>query len=514
MSVDPTSTDAVEDAKLAQAARSGAPLVLAGHLVSQLMGVGTLGVLLHLLKPEDYGILGTVLPAVMLPRMAATLGPGIAVLQQKELSQQQLSSLFWLQTGAGLIAAIATAVICWIQASLWNQPVLFLVGSALGVGTLLATLGNQHQALLERNLRFNAGIGLRLTAQAITCVASIAHAWYWPNVWALVTQHVVELAVLWLGSWLLAGWWPNWPQRASWGDTHVRFSAAYSFSSLLQYLAQNLEKVLLPIFAGPAGNYALGLYTQAFGLMVKPVYLLTTPIAGVMISSLAKTEPGSDAFAQMTSRFFRLSSLGLFPSAVGLTLVSDDVVALLGGQKWQAAGLLLKILAPSLAALGLTNLCIFVLSSRGEGRTLVYAAALLLLLKLQTLGLGYFLGQQFIVADVDPAYRGIVGLAAGFTLLNTCIWSIAFLWFTFRSVQLDPLHMLKALWPSLRAALVMGLAVMGLQWLLREIPVQSAALRLLLSVAGGVLVFVALAWSEINQVVRQQPDRPAKKSAR
>ena len=510
MSVDPTATDPAEDAKLAHAARSGAPLVLAGHLVSQLMGVGTLGVLYHLLKPEDYGILGTVLPAVMLPRMAATLGPGIAVLQQKELSQQQLSSLFWLQTGAGLIAAIATAVICWIQASVLNQPMLFLVGSSLGAGTLLAALGNQHQALLERHLRFNAGIGLRLVAQATTCVASIAYAWYWPNVWALVIQHVVELAVLWLGSWLLAGWWPSWPQRASWGDTHVRFSAAYSLSSLLHYLTQNLEKVLLPLLAGTPGNYALGLYSQAFGLMIKPVYLLTTPISGVMISSLAKTAPGSESFSQLTICFFRLSVLGLFPSAVGLTLVADDVVTLLGGPKWQAAGLLLKLLAPSLAAIGLTNLCIYVLSSRGHGRALVYAAGLLLLLTLQTLGLGYFLGQQFIADDIAPAYRGTVGLAAGFTLLNTCIWTGAFLWFTFHSVQLEPRRMFTSLWPSLRAAIVMGLVVMSLQWLLREVPVSSAFLRLFLSMLVGVFTYSILSWNEIAAIVRTQSHEIAK----
>ncbi|QDU30925.1 Lipopolysaccharide biosynthesis protein WzxC [Anatilimnocola aggregata] len=502
MSVDPTSPTAAEEATLAHAARRGAPIVLAGHLISQLMGLGTLGLLCRLLTPADYGLLSAVLPAVMLPRMAAILGPGIAVLQQPKLSQQQLSSLFWLQAAAGAVAAIATTVICWLLAIWSQQPPLFALGVALAGGTLLAALGNQHQALLERNLRFGTGSALRLVAQAVSCVAAIAYAWHWPDVWALVVLHVAELAVLWLGSWLLAGWWPDAPQRASWRESHVRFSAAYSVSSLLQFLSQNSEKLLLPIFAGAAGNHALGLYSQAFGLMIKPVYLLTTPLAGVMISSLAKSQPGSENFTQLMLRFFRISALGLFPSAVGLTLVSSDVIAIVGGDQWQSSALLLRWLAPSLAAIGLMNLGIYVLSSRGQGRPLVIAASILLILTLQTTGIGYFFGQHFLTGNADPAFRGTFGIAVGFTLLNTCIWCGAFLWFTFRSVGVRPLRVALALLPSLRAALLMGLVVAGLRYYLRDLGVTSAASSLALSMATGMIFYSLAALPEILSLLR------------
>ena len=108
MSSNPTATTAAEDVALAGAMRRGTLWVLLGHLASQLIGLCTLAILYRWLLPADYGILGTVLPAVMLPRMAATLGPGIAVMQRRELSPTQLSVLFWLQLAVGIVAAALT----------------------------------------------------------------------------------------------------------------------------------------------------------------------------------------------------------------------------------------------------------------------------------------------------------------------------------------------------------------------------------------------------------------------
>ena len=88
MTAAPASSPLPPEANLQAASRRGAPLVIAGHLASQLIGLATLVVLNRLLRPEDYGLLGVVLPAVMLPRMAATLGPGIAVMQRNSISRR------------------------------------------------------------------------------------------------------------------------------------------------------------------------------------------------------------------------------------------------------------------------------------------------------------------------------------------------------------------------------------------------------------------------------------------
>lgn len=492
-----------EEAKIAGAMRRGTPLVLAGHLASQLIGLGTLAVLYRLLDPSHYGILGAVLPAVMLPRMAATLGPGIAVMQRKELSATQLSILFWIQVCAGFSATATTAVIGWLMATYYEQPILFPVATALGGGTLFAALGNQHQALLERDFRFGTGSLLRLAAQVVACAGAIIWACYRADVWALVLLHVVELMALCGGSWLLVAWRPTWPARPWRIREVVHFSAAYSGSSLLYFVTQNMEKIVFPIFFGEAGNRALGLYSQAFGLMIKPVYLLTTPLTGVMVSSLAQAPLGSELYASLTTKFFRVAALGLFPCAVGLTLVSEEVTLLLGGPSWRDAAPLLRWLAPSLAAIGFVNLATLMLASRGQGRVLLFAFAWLLVLTVQAAIAGMFAGQQWLAAGAKDPYAASVGLAAAFTLLQFLAWTGPFLWFALRSVGLNPLEIWRAVWPALWAAAVMGLIVWGMQYGLSQARIQSPAVRVPLLVLTGIIAFSSLALRELIWVQRE-----------
>ena len=495
-----------EEATITRAMRRGTPLVLVGHLASQLIGLGTLAVLMRMLDPSHYGILGAVLPAVMVPRMAATLGPGIAVMQGKELSTTQLSVLFWLQAMAGLIATAATVLIGWVMAAQYQQPILFPVAAALGAGTLFAALGNQHQALLERDFRFGTGSLLRFVAQIVACGAAITWAWQRPDVWALVVLHVVELVVLCCGSWLLVRWRPTWPARPWRIREVVHFSAAYSASSLIYFVTQNIEKILFPLLFGEAGNRALGLYSQAFGLMIKPVYLLTTPLTGVIVSSLAQAPVGSELYARLTINVFRVSALGLLPCAVGLTLVSEEVTLLLGGPSWRDSAPILRWLAPSLAAIGFVNLATLMLAARGQGRLLLLAFFWLLVLTVQTAIVGIYAGQQWLPTE-EPPYAASIGLAAAFTLLQFIAWTAPFLWIAFRSAQVNPLSIFDALLPAIRSAVWMGLTVWGVQCGLTMIGVQSAAPRLLLLVLTGVLTYSGLAMRELIWVRKEWLER-------
>jgi O-antigen/teichoic acid export membrane protein len=482
------------------ATRRGTPVVIAGHLASQLIGIGTMSVLCHLLEPEDYGLLAEVLPAVMLPRMAATLGPGMTVLQRRDLSHEQLSVLFWLQVFVGVAATFLSIGICWLQAWNYHQPMLFPVGVALASGTLFAAIGNQHQAMLERELRFGTASLLRLVAQLIACTAAISCAVWRHDVWALVLQQVFELFALVIGSWLLMSWRPSWPARPWQVRELISFSAAYSASSLVHFLSQNIEKILLPVFFGEAGNRALGLYSQAFWLMIKPVYLLTTPLTGVMVSSLAKAPIGSELYTQLTVKFFRASALGLFPCAIGLALVSDEVMLVLGGEEWRDGSGLLRWLAPSIITIGLQNLAIFVLASRGMGRALLISSIWLLLLILQGAAFGMYAGQIWSPANEEPALRASFGLAVAFTLVQFFVWGGPFLWFALRSVGVSPVAIAWKIWPAARAAALMGLLVYGVKLLLDASDVESSAVRLLLLVLTGVAGYGLIAARELRNV--------------
>ena len=161
---------------LIHAVRRGTRWVFAAQIASQLVSLGVLAVMYRLVRPEDYGLLAAALPAVMLPRMAALLGLSTAVLQERELSQQELSGLFWLNAVLGLVAAAVTAVCGPLLGLAYDKPLLGPICLALAGSTIIAALGNQHLALLERELKLREASAARLVALIAGGVAGIVTA--------------------------------------------------------------------------------------------------------------------------------------------------------------------------------------------------------------------------------------------------------------------------------------------------------------------------------------------------
>jgi O-antigen/teichoic acid export membrane protein len=502
---------------LVHSVRRGTRVVLAAQVASQLVSLGVLAAMLRLVAREEYGLLGMVLPAVMLPRMAATLGLGMAVMQ-RNLAHDELSSLFWLNVVWGLVAAAVTAVCGPWLASAYDQPLLAPLCLSLAGATLLVAAANQHQALLERKLLLGPLSAARLLALVCGGFAGIYSARRGAGLWALVAQQYGELIVLAIWVWLLEPWRPGWPQRGAGVSGLLRFSGYYSLSQLVNYLAQNLDKIILPVLLGPRAAGAVGLYSQAFSLMMKPVYVLTAPLTGLMVAGLSQAQADRQTHTAVAARFFRLVSVGLFPCAAGLLVVGPEVMTVLGGREWKAAGWILTALAPALFVQGLVNIAGHVFASAGRSGRLLAASVLLCLLLAQGGLAGFYLGKTYLAgATGDPAIGGALGLAISYSAVMVGVWFVPYLWFCLRTAGLSPAQVLLPLWPAFRAAALMGLVVWGLGLLL-PITTLLPAVRLGVLIAAGVAAYGLLArrelvwcWSElaVRATVAPAPQPPA-----
>jgi polysaccharide transporter, PST family len=475
--------------------------VLLAQIASQVVSLVVLAWMMRLVAPADYGLFGMVLPAVMLPRMAATLGLFTAVLQ-RDLSHHELTSLFWLNVTWGLAATAATALAGLWLADAFAQPVLSSLCLSLSGTTFVVAAANQHQALLERKFQLGPLAGARLLAQVCGGFAGIYSARSGAGLWALVAQQYGELVTLAIWAWFLEPWRPGWPTRgqSARGESTsslIAFSGYYSASQLVYYVAQNLDKLLLPLAFGRAADTAIGLYSQAFNLMTRPVYVLTSPVTGLMVAGLSQTGDDRTTHTAIVARFFRLAAVALFPCAAGLAAVAPEVMLVLGGSRWQLAGWILAVLAPAVAAQGLANLGMHVLSAAGRSGRLLVATVVLCLLLVAAGIAAISLGRSgYVGLAADPTIASALGLAGAYTLVLVGLWFPAYLWFCLRTADVRMRDVVLPLVPSLVAAVVMGLAVWGIGCI-PQLQSLAPAMRLAILVGAGVIIYAALAAREI-----------------
>lgn len=478
--------------------RSGTRAALTAQVASQLASLVILAILYRLLRPEDYGLLGMALPAVMLPRMAATLGVGAAIVQSPELSSGQRTSLFWLMQGLGLAAALVTAACGAALAAAYRQPLLMPLTLALAGSTLLAALGQTHQSLLERRLAFAPLAAARVFAQLAGGMLAIAAAWRGLGVWSLVVQQLVELAILTALVWRLETWRPALPTRGEKLGGLVAFGGYFAATNLVFYVAQNLEKILFPWLLGSSAELAIGLFSQAMNFVLRIVYLFATAFSGVMLPALSRAHGNRTHFAEIVGRFFRMTAIGLFPCGVGLFLVAPEVMLLLGGPQWSGAGAILRALAPLLMVQGLLNLTGSIFGARGQGGRLVAGSLVYLLLLVQGIVAGWLAATHvFPNAAAGEPQRAALWMAAAYTFVTVAVIFIPYLAFCLRSAGVSLSSTLIPLLPALRGTLLMGVVVWGTGELLIAFGANfDYRIQLAVLIATGACAYLLFAWRE------------------
>ena len=476
--------------------RWGAWAVTGCHIGSQIVSFATLAVLYRLLMPEDFGVFAIALLVINFARIFASFGLGIASLQDRDLSDEEQSALFHY----GMRVAIQTAAVF----GLVSIPIAWFLGEfalrdalILPILTLpIAAIGVQHQALLERKMRLGRLAVCRLIAQLVGGLVAIVLALKGWGIWTLASQFAVENTGLVVLLWIAEPWRPSGRNIRNPDITRFKkFGAAYTLSSLAFWLTQNFDTLIVGWLGG---KYAVGLYSQAFNLIMKPVLLVTTPVTAVMLPTLARSLGGSLENRRLLVGFYRFVGLILIPCSVGLFVFADDVMVLLGGDRWRAAGILLRALAPAIAVQGFTNMAGSVFAAEGRADRLLAGSVVIALLLCQGVAAGWWLGTRFGPTDLG----GPLGVAVAYSAVSAGVIFLPYLCFCLATAGVPTRDVLAALWKPTVASFVMGAAA----WTAADATGSTPIVRLTVGMLTGAAVYGVIMRREILAHLSSQFD--------
>jgi PST family polysaccharide transporter len=356
--------DMPPDELLNEAVRRGGWTNLQTTIASQVLSVATLAVLYRLLQPEDYGLFALCFLASNLARVLAERGLLVAAIQAPTLNTDQQSALWWRGLGTAAIAAMGLAALgAVVESSGFGRNATVVLGT-LGLSLVVASFGWQHQVGMERDLQFARLAGNRFAGQLVGSVAAIALAWFGGGAWSLAVQQFAECAALSALLWWQVNWRPLSKRKSTADIQHfVTFGNHYATSSLFFWLAQNADTLLVGLVCG---KQVLGFYSQAYNLAMKPISLVTVPVSNLMLPAISRAAATPDAVARLAISFFGFLALWLFPAAVGVWLLADEIMHVLGGSQWHDAAPILMAFVGMIASQGLINLCGSLLAAVGR----------------------------------------------------------------------------------------------------------------------------------------------------
>lgn len=288
-------------------------------------------ILARLLSPSDYGLIAMIVVFNSIGYAFLDCGFGSALVRKLDLTNDDTSTAFYFNLGAGIIIyGILWVVGPWV-ARFYSTPILspLLRGEAI---TLVLSSGYVIQnTLLKRGLQFKKLAFVNIISNVLAGVIGIVAAYHGWGVWALVVMHiaggVLRLMMLWVVS--------NWRPRGRWSRNSFRYLWGFGSKLLVSGLLDTLYVNIYPIIIGKFFSASdLGQYSRAKQYANLPSQSLTKVLQQVSYPVLSQIQSDNSRLSDLYRRMLRASAFIVFPIMIGMSVLAKPLVICLVTVKW------------------------------------------------------------------------------------------------------------------------------------------------------------------------------------
>ena len=330
-------------APLRRASANGVVINLGSQVVRLAIQLVYQVALARCLAPQDFGVVAMAWPVLAFVSLFADCGLTQATVQRQDVSQAELSFIYWANGSAGLLFAVATIAASPLVARFYGVAEAGPVTAALGALFLVNGLFSQHLALLNRRLAFARLAAVDLAGAAFGAIAGLAAAAAGAGFWAIVIGQAATSVVSAPLAWILTRWRPDAPRRIAGARRLVAFGADMTAYGFMNYFARNLDNVLIGRFLGET---SLGLYDRAYKLLLLPLTQITVPFGKVALPLLARTRDEPERYRRAYLRMLEIIMALTYPGVVFAVCASHELILVALGPRWIDV-------APIFAVLGL-----------------------------------------------------------------------------------------------------------------------------------------------------------------
>ncbi|WP_373048211.1 lipopolysaccharide biosynthesis protein [Vulgatibacter sp.] len=405
----------VADGDLGQRSVRGGLVTLLAQGGKFVLTLGSTAVLARLLAPEAFGLVAMVAAVTGFVLVIKDLGLSTATVQRTAIRHDQVSALFWINVCVSLLLALVTAAAAPLVAWFYDEPRLAWITAALAASFVFGGLTQQHQALLRRQMRFGPLALVELGSLATGIAVAVAGAWAGWGVWALVAREVATALANAIFVFVACGWRPSLPRRTAGLGELVRFGGNLTGANLVNYLARNLDNVLIGRFVG-AG--ALGVYSRAYNLLMQPLVQINQPLSSVAVPALSRIADDPPRLRRVFLQLLEAVALVTIPAVGFLVAAADDVVLLVLGPGWEEAGRIFAVLGLVGLVQPVSNATSWLLVAQGRGAEL--------------LKVGAVNGSLSILSFVAGLRWGAFGVAASYAISGLLVRTPILFWYTGR----------------------------------------------------------------------------------
>ena len=309
-----------------------------------LLQLGQMAILARYLAPIDFGLMAIVMVVVGFSSLFMDMGISSAIIHRQNITHKQLSSLYWLNLGAGLLVALLIYILAPTIGLFYEEEALTPLVRLLSLTFIISAIGNQYRILYQKELQFNHLAKVEILSAFVGFIVAVYFAGNGFGVYSLVYATLAKVVVanfLFLFSGLKKHK-PSLHYKHSDIKSMIGFGMFQMGERSINYFNSQFDTILIGKLLGAE---SLGVYTIAKTLVMKPAQIINPVITKVTFPVMAKVQ---DDEIKLRSIYLKtinyLCSINA-PIYIAIAVLAEPVVLLLFGDKWLDAVPILQILS-------------------------------------------------------------------------------------------------------------------------------------------------------------------------
>lgn len=324
-------------------------------------------VLARLLTPGDFGCIGMITIFVAISQTLIDGGFGSALIQKKDATQQDFSTIFyWNILFSGILYVILFFASPFI-AAFFRMPALTDILKVLGIVLITNAFGLVQKVKLRKQLDFRKIAISSIVSNAIAAVVAIVMAHHGFGVWSLVLMQLFTSAISGIFLWFLAQWHPSLLFSFKSLKGLFGYGGYLLITNVLQDFCTHLQGVVI---GRKFSAVEMGLYSQA--KKMDEVACLTFPniIIQVVFPLYSELQNDLNRLRELLKQNTRVISFIIFPLMALLVVIADQLIIFLFGEKWIDAVPYFQVLCIGGFFACLQNMNYYAIAAIGKSRTL------------------------------------------------------------------------------------------------------------------------------------------------
>ncbi|HEX4340813.1 MAG TPA: lipopolysaccharide biosynthesis protein [Polyangiaceae bacterium] len=349
--------------------KRGSLLAISGQGAKLCLQLGTTAVLARVLSPADFGLASLIGPIVSFFAVFRDVGLTSATIYSDDITDAEVSSLFWINVGAGVVLAAVVLALSPLAALFYADPRLVPILAVMALTFVLNGAAAQYQALFQRHFEFRRLTVIDITANTAGAAVAITAGLLGLGYWSLVLLPVVTQATSVVCTVTLSKWQPSRPRWERRTGMMTRFGSSIAGFNILNYFARNLDNLLI---GKVWGMEALGFYGRAYQLMMAPLSQIIYPLNQVVVPVLTRVKDDPEVYRRTYKTTMRMILLVCAPLVTLLLVGRVWVIDILLGPRWQQATPIFLALGFAALVQPMNNSTGWLMLSQGRSREVFY----------------------------------------------------------------------------------------------------------------------------------------------